>query len=304
MSHPKIISIAGKVFILGEYAVLASRPAVVAAVGPRFFLRHNSFSTPGGTLLEDFHPQSPVGRLSRSLDQTHELGEYLFYDPHEGRGGFGASSAQFALVDYLHGNRSWTSAYQTYRDFYSGERVPPSGADLVTQWLGGVQVFDPAKMSANDVSSKIDWSDVLVFSCTHQANRKTPTHEHLGALSEIDTLAEKLSPVLDRGIASIQAGDSQGLGSALGVYADILHEVGLEDPQAYQDRKAFQAFPEVAGVKGAGAMLSDLMIVLLQPGVRKNRLDRVQAIVDEAFARGLVLVNDGISIEKEILWHE
>ncbi|MEK6705827.1 MAG: hypothetical protein AABZ06_08560, partial [Bdellovibrionota bacterium] len=57
-------NISGKVFILGEYSVLADGTAVIAAVGPRFgmrVLRRNSecdfFDA------DSFHPKSPAARL-------------------------------------------------------------------------------------------------------------------------------------------------------------------------------------------------------------------------------------------------
>src|SRR4051794_11791453 len=104
-------SIAGKVFILGEYAVLGGLPALVGTVSPRFkmFLSQT----------QDFiHPDSPLGRLQSWAKKMGlpDLG-FRFEDPFEGRGGFGASTAQFAM------------AYLAYAQRSSG-----SGIDLKNHW--------------------------------------------------------------------------------------------------------------------------------------------------------------------------
>src|SRR5689334_3004965 len=78
-------SIAGKVFVLGEYAILAGLPALVAAVPPRFSMKcgllplsgsyeptplgDEAFSSACRKVAADspkpteFHPESPISRL-------------------------------------------------------------------------------------------------------------------------------------------------------------------------------------------------------------------------------------------------
>src|SRR2546428_4699048 len=108
--------IAGKVFVLGEYAVLGGLPALVAAVTPRF----------SGSLSEQangeggYHPESPVGRfLRRALEHQGVRYHFHFEDPYR-NGGFGASTAQFAIA-YAAGagrlglSRDWLSVWRLYR---------------------------------------------------------------------------------------------------------------------------------------------------------------------------------------------
>src|SRR3954465_7430670 len=94
----KTRSVPGKVFVLGEYAVLADHPALIATVGPRFRtdFGKDSGATPGAP---DFHPRSPAGRLlSQARAARVSLPSFGFVDPYRGAGGFGASTAQFALL--------------------------------------------------------------------------------------------------------------------------------------------------------------------------------------------------------------
>src|SRR4051812_47804624 len=91
----------GKVFILGEYAVLEGRPAVIASVGPRFRMKLDREGARGPAP----HPQSPVSRLMdwagrAGIPGIQDLEDLSldFEDPFDGAGGFGSSTAQFALA--------------------------------------------------------------------------------------------------------------------------------------------------------------------------------------------------------------
>src|SRR4051794_32388337 len=107
-------SCAGKVFILGEYSVLTGRPALVAAVPPRFSLE---VRTPSSL----FHGESPVAQL-QAWAKKASLPDlpFQFGDPWGGAGGFGFSTAQFAMAylglaqsrDSL--KRNWSAVWDLY----------------------------------------------------------------------------------------------------------------------------------------------------------------------------------------------
>lgn len=282
----------GKVFLLGEYAALAGLPALVAACGPRFKL------TVGGS-AERFAPESPVGRLlewagAPSLAMSFE-------DPHAGAGGFGASTAQFALAYFALADargwsdetRRWENVWKLYREL-TGQR--PSGADLVSQWRGGVSIFDARERKAADVWPLFDWSGLLVFSAAHLPGRKIATHEHLatlaGGVGEGSALAARLEAIVAEGMRAIGDGSAPAFGRALESYADALAEAGLESEGARDDRQALSRLPGVLGCKGAGAGLSDAVIVLMQA-----RSGHRETVIAAAQARGLKLVVDGLAPE-------
>lgn len=317
-------SVAGKVFILGEYAVLAGRPALVAAVEPRFRLsRGEPHGRAGG-----WEPSSasPAGRLLEFIrrrvgaDRTANL---RFVDPHEGCGGFGASTAQFALLYRVFAEEMgfeprWRRVWALYRELTDqGRAIPPSGADLVAQWQGGIVFFDPSERLCFDVSPLLDWTRLLVFSAAGKPGRKVATHEHLERLSGKELARDgawvsALSGALEAGIRAVHEGDGEKLGLAMNAYAETLSGLGLENAEAREDRLALRALPGVIGAKGAGALLSDAVIVLLNergsraggPGVDRagsdERGSRAQ-VVRAAEARGLRLVGDGIGPQAGVL---
>ncbi len=314
-------SVAGKVILLGEYAVLTGRPALVAAIPPRFQL---NVSTSGDKdkdknknknkdeEIAAEHPKSPLGRLKAWAKKEKWPGlSFSFLDPYQGTGGFGASTAQFALAYYAYfdamksgissDSLNWRSALALYRQLMSDEHLVPSGADLVAQWEGGIVHFNPRASSCTDLSSLLDGSSVLVFSATRLQGRKVPTHEHLELLSKQgfpnpeSKLLDSLAQITEQGVSAIREGSAEGLGQSLDAYAECLHEAELEVAGAYEDRKALRLLPGVLGVKGAGALQSDALIVVVE-----NASLHRDKVIEKALERGLILVSNGIVHQKGI----
>ncbi len=293
-------SLPGKTFILGEYAVLAGLPALVAAVGPRFRVQLNS----SDSLSSEWPSGAPISRLLKwSQDQGFPKFKFDFSDPFDGAGGFGASTAQFALAyqaiarfqsrDVV----SWREVWTLYRELMSSDALLPSGADLVAQWEGGVVFFDPTKMTCENFGQSFDWSQFLVFSATHQPGRKVPTHDHLRQLSlegfprSRPQLISEFETLLRQGEAAIRDQDAVILGQAMSDYGSILCREGWELKATTEDRLAIAQHPDVLGVKGTGALQSDALIVLVQKGA-----DRA-SLIDIAKKRDLKLVREGLSFE-------
>lgn len=301
----------GKVFLLGEYAVLEGLPAIVASVEPRFRLQLRARSDDPAPWPA--HPQSPVSRL---MDWAGRAGaspetELDFQDPFEGRGGFGGSTAQFALAYRALAEREgwdlgWKAVWRLYRELMRSwkEAVPPSGADLVAQWLGGVILFsgmtDPA-LTAEDLGcSGFDWSSLLVFAATGQPGRKVATHEHLALLAGLGAEPyRELEQPLSEGIEAVGRRDCTGFGRALCRYARVLGGLGLECEATRRDRMAFEKIPGVLGVKGAGAMQSDGILVLVDPmsGARAEALALAKS-------RQLELLCDGVAHQRGVICDE
>lgn len=289
-------SVPGKVFLLGEYAVLGGLPALVASVGPRFRV---SVSAAERNFSNPFHPRSPASRLvdwARSMSAT-ELG-FFFED--STTGGFGASTAQFALAyrafaDSEKWDQSWKRIWKLYRELTPPARgLPPSGADLVAQWMGGVVLFDPSTFVAEDVWSSFNWDSLLVFSASGQPGRKVATHEHLATLEKPETfekLSRSLAYPLRDGIVAVRAGDPVRLGQAMTEYSECLRDVGLEVRATREDLSVLAAMPGVLGAKGAGALQADSIVLVMDPGAGAEAR---ATVIERASERGLELVANGL----------
>lgn len=296
-------SISGKVFILGEYAALMGLPSLIAAVPPRFKLSVGEENSE--IKSTEFHAGSPVFRLQQWAKQLKLPSlKMKFDDPIQGAGGFGASTAQFAMAylaysqSFNEDQRQWLSVWKLYRELMSSDPVIPSGADLVSQWQGGVVYFDPQAMNCFDLWQLFDWSNLLVFSSTGQIGRKVPTHEHLKSLKDSGIthsdhpLAHELEQVLTRGVSAVRENQVSQLGEAMNEYAEVLYRSNLELPATTEDRKFLKGLPGVCGVKGAGALQADAVLVLLESSL----VDR-ERVISAAKSRGLTLFADGLTYQ-------
>jgi mevalonate kinase len=198
-----VISLPGKTFLVGEYLALMGGPSFVLATAPRFELKIRKKEEQTGLISATVNHLGQTKSLSQAsqLDQLHEMRkldeadwpfnekspaglllaahrdlaqsyEFSFFDPHQGLGGLGASTAQFAAVwifiqlvcgddTRLVGTRQaragyvgnlhvdnwreadWQSLLAEYRQYaWTGEGLAPSGADLVAQMSGGITRFE------------------------------------------------------------------------------------------------------------------------------------------------------------------
>ncbi len=279
-----------KIFLLGEYAVLAGGPALLASLAPRFELE--CVSAGGYSFAELFSPLSPAGRL---VANTRELPEGLwrFTDRLEGRGGLGASSAQYVLAQQamVSPKLDWKSIWRSFVELTSQGAIgiPPSGADVVSQVQGGVVCFDPARESVREIASKLG-PQILVFSTTTQVGRKVATHEHLAELGKkgfpdapwARELVGGLSQTVGAGVKAFEANEIAALGHAFDQASSLLKAAGLECAETSADRAAFKSVPGVLGAKGSGALQSDALLVAYD-GDEKNRI----RILARARERGL-----------------
>jgi hypothetical protein len=205
---------------------------------------------------------------------------------------------------------SWSTVWKLYRELtrLDPEDLSPSGADLITQWQGGVIAFDRASMKVTDLSQTWDLSALMVFSATELEGRKVATHHHLDGLRgegwcEISrTWTRTLGNPLSQGLEAAQRGDLASLGSAMDRYAGALGELGLEVPAAAEDREALRKIPGVLGVKGAGALQSDAVLVLVDSSHASAAGIRAQ-VREVARAHGLKLVCDGLSRQEGVTGH-
>ncbi len=244
-----------KTFLLGEYLVLEGGPALVLAHPPAF---HGGQGPGAG-----FAPASPAGRLAlaRGLDPK----QFFFKDPHAGRGGFGASGAEFLTVAHALGCGEPWQTWELYREL----GLPGSGTDIL------VQAFAPAeKISFVYVDQETRTLELrppaalgLELTLFH-TQKKLATHEHLA--TKLPSLA---------GAAAIVR-EEKNLVRAVRAYAEILESNGLVATHSQAALQDLKAEPTVQAAKGCGAMGSDVLLVLgqgakLEPWAKRHSLVEV-----------------------------
>ncbi|RYZ82339.1 MAG: hypothetical protein EOP04_22235, partial [Proteobacteria bacterium] len=130
-------------------------PSVLVSTKPRFVLTAE-FLQEGDESSSPFAPASPAGKFLARHERDFRGYRLHFDDPHQGAGGLGASSAQWALLYALkygvHDQPDWAAMLEEYRQCaWNGEGVAPSGADVVSQIHGGITCFDGREFQAQSL---------------------------------------------------------------------------------------------------------------------------------------------------------
>ncbi|MBN23160.1 MAG: hypothetical protein CL678_17880 [Bdellovibrionaceae bacterium] len=285
----KCCSVPAKVLLIGEYSVLWGGEGVCSAVKPRFSAERASLSS--------FHPESPAGRLAIDSHQP-----VRFFDPFNGAGGMGGSTAEYLCVWTLAGlENDIQKIWKTYRE-HSCLEVLPSGVDLVTQFMGGTVAFQiktESRFEASTVSFPKEWfSRFLLFSVTHRTNRKVKTHEHLSFLEQknlnSDAIVYESQLIIDLWKTALEKKDEFLFKKVTQEFISILKAFGLESSESKKDIEVLSKIPGVIVAKGCGALMNDVFWVFLESDAP------VGQIIEEIERLDFKLVLNGFSVESGV----
>ena len=264
------LSCPSKTFLLGEYLVLNNGPALLINTEPRFVTR---VAVKGKGTVQGLHPDSPAGQWVRQNRMFFESVDFEFRDVHLGRGGFGASSAQFLMAyvatSWLKNQSSKDSypieqIWRAYRQIeaISSEGLRPSGADIVAQYHGGFCEFATEPFQARSYQWPLQEYDVVLA----HTGTKMSTHEHLRGLKRVHT--EELEWTYARAMETLASRDAQGFFDSVNDYHAELLELGLVCESTQVSVATLLRQPFVRAAKGCGAMGSDVIAVFVAKEVR------------------------------------
>lgn len=245
--------IPAKTFLLGEYAALAENSAIVLTTTPYFELSLTLHKE-----LTGIHPLSPAGLWWGSENKG-----LSWYDPYQGLGGLGASSAQF-LGCYLArcyldqkspDTEAMLSAY--YQVSWSGKGLRPSGYDVIAQSLGGCVYINKKQ----NLITSLNWSfKTLSFIILH-TGIKLATHEHL-LKTTLPKQTSDLSELVEKAKQALDNQQEQELIQAINAYHLKLYEYNLVAEHSLKLIKELSKNPEVLAIKGCGALGADTILII------------------------------------------
>jgi len=264
------LSCPSKTFLLGEYLVLNNGAALLMNASPRFSL---TVDTRGGGLVSGIKAESPAGQWLRQNRLTFEKVDVQFADPHNGLGGFGASSAQYLLIHIAnqvlknpdkHDDFNIEQIWRAYRQMetVSPEGLRPSGADIVAQFMGGLSEVHVEPFAGRAFHWPLEDYDVVLAHTGH----KVPTHEHLRGLKRVDT--DELEWVYTRAIETLEAGEAPAFFESVNDYYAELLELGLVAESTQVAIASLMSKPFVRAAKGCGAMGADVVAIFI---TKENR---------------------------------
>lgn len=253
--------IPAKTFLIGEYVALHGGPALVLTTAPCFEVILTEI--PG---LHGLHQQSPAGRwwLNQSI-KTHGL---AWYDPYQGLGGLGASSAQFLgaymASQYVMRSSTISPKIPELMDAFlqsasQGIGLKPSGYDVLAQHLEGCAFIHHQQRQYVNLAWPFKDLDFILL----RTGVKIPTHEHLNQLD----LQDNLNPLIETaalGCQAFQMGDSQPLIDAICIYHEQLKKRGWVSPHSLKCIDLLHAWLKPVAIKGCGALGADVLLMLVQ----------------------------------------
>lgn len=273
-----VFSIPGKTFLAGEYLALHEGPTLVFLSQPCFELKVKN----GHGDVVGIHPESPAGLFIRKHHAYFANFDLDFKDPYAGRGGFGASTAQFlgfyALWLYKESHHQdmekvldFKHLLDAYYDVaWKGEGLRPSGADLVGQLKGSFTFFEKRK----GLIAVKNWSFTgLEFFLFHTGN-KVATHEHLKNLGDFNSDALENSFSLIR--ESFETQNSDLFVKGINSYAQSLKDLKFTCEPTLKLLTDIRQIPGVVAAKGCGALGADVVLAVTE----KNQFQDLKKYCD------------------------
>lgn len=257
------ISVPSKTFLLGEYAVLNQGPGITIATLPRFEL--SLLKQPKKGRVEGIAAESPGGKYMKAYPNVFNNYVVEFRDYHQGKGGFGASSAQFLMLTaFRHHlmNESLETNFllDEFIKFSSCENeLAPSGVDVIGQMYGNICFYH----KRNHILKNFSWSFNDIDYCLIHTGKKLNTHTHLRNFKTVDTT--DLEEITLKGLQSFEESNSKVLTLAIQIYASLMKEKMLvtEHTQKMLDKLKTS---EILAAKGCGALGADVILIIYERG--------------------------------------
>jgi mevalonate kinase len=243
------IMIPSKTFLLGEYLALKGGPALIALTNPSFSIDPN----------KTLHPDCMAAKFWTKLTKTPC--RWGLNDPYQGKGGLGASSAEFLLAyQQLYGNfKNLQHLHQCYLECASPNATQkPSGYDVLAQTSNACAVVETNPISV----TSLPWifSDIGFFLI--HTGKKLKTHEHLQKGLEISHW-QQMAKATEQAILGLESNQADLFVQAILSFAQCLSRSGFVASHSQILIEQFQSEPILA-VKGCGALGADVIFIVYE----------------------------------------
>ncbi|MBA2655519.1 MAG: hypothetical protein H0U70_00865 [Tatlockia sp.] len=264
------LRIPAKTFLLGEYAALAGESAIILTTSPCFEI---TLTKEGG--LQGIHPDSPAGQWWAQ----HRIASQglCWQDSYQGRGGLGASSAQFLgaylaschLLKVIPNQKSLLDAY--YQCSWQGVGVKPSGYDVLAQTQNRCVYLNQKQQ----VTKSYDWTFKEISFLLLHSGQKLATHYHLKNIKPLKAI-NPLSATVERARQAFELADCELLVDAIKSYSEQLIDLGLVAPHSLEYIRAFNSQPEVLAAKGCGALGADVLLLIVPTSCLESKVKNLE----------------------------
>lgn len=241
--------IPSKTFLVGEYLALKGGPAILILTNPAFSIDDS----------QHLHPDCMAARYWFS--KTQKKCHWGLKDPYLGKGGLGASSAEFLLAYYqLEGPfdnlQHLYETYLTFSDIRAAQK--PSGYDVVAQTAQGLSVVESLPLRCQSYP----WPFTELGFILIHSGKKLKTHAHLEQALVISNW-KKMAMASEKAVFALEHQHADAWIEGVSLYGDSLAEAGFVAPHTQLMLESIKKEP-ILTAKGCGAMGSDVILVLME----------------------------------------
>lgn len=252
-----------KTFFVGEYAALYGGPALLVTTTPCFGITwSNKITRHNESRLRGIHPDSPAGRWW--LSSKHHRGILEWQDPYQGRGGLGASSAQFlgaflASCHCLNQEPQLTDMFNAFQQTCKHEAgILPSGYDVLAQSQNQFVAINRQER----VLQTYPWPFADIDFFLVHSGKKIQTHEHLKNIQLHASFIKELSSIAHQTQMAFINTNSNQLIDSINAYSKSLFTNQLVTENTITSLIAFHECEYISASKGCGALGADVLLLI------------------------------------------
>ena len=295
----------GSLMLLGEYAVLHGKPALVCAVDKRIHVTLTPNSDDTIEIYSDTHGQYQTNLSQLTIEKPFQyvLGALKQYEGKMRRGcridiradfsdqiGFGSSAA--VTVATLATLAAWQRTKMTPQDLLRQGRMAVrtvqgvgSGADVAASVYGGIVGYQMQPLAAERIA--ITHPIIALY-----AGFKTPTTE---AIKQVQTrfaphpevfrhLCHAIGQCAQEGIAYARKQDWQALGAIMNIQQGLMESLCVSLPMMRDMIDHLRKQPQIVGAKISGSGMGDCVVAL---GEVENQFHHAQHIAVNMTLQGV-----------------
>lgn len=266
-------------------------PALLVNTQPRFQF-HVQY--PVNKVLHPFHKDSPAGLFVEENKKVFSSVSIKYMQAYES--GFGLSGAEFNCVYLLKvllegGSVEDISCFDILKKYQNRNPISqkklrtPSGADMVSQWLGKVCIFSKPSMAKS-----MNWPFKGLSFALFRTEENLKTWKHLENLKQKNF--SKLKEISLTALKAVHSSSESLFLQSIHNYRKVLEEEGLTHPSTKKMLQQLDSHPEVLAVKGCGAMGAEVIVVFFKKDVSLEFLKYYKVV------SGLKDLDQGVSVDE------
>lgn len=273
----------GSLMLLGEYAVLHGKPALVCAVDKRIHVALTPRRDTGITITSDLHGRYETDLLQLKIEKPYQfvLGALKHYQAKLKRGcdititadfsdqiGFGSSAAVTvatlaAIITWLDIRMSPIDLIRHGRNVVRAVQGVGSGADIAAAVYGGVVAYQAQPLTAERFAVTHPITAIYSGFKTKTADAIKKVHDYFAPYPDLfRNIMNSIGQCAIDGVQAVRKENWQQLGAIMTMQQGLMESLGVSLPLLRDITSSLHAQQTILGAKISGSGLGDCVIGL------------------------------------------